>query len=93
MNAVIGRVGFDEIAVSVFTVVVILRPQAAHHHLQRPGEVVHAEDVVLNVIVGLLHAAEVAAVDREVAAQRVVPLHVVDAAAGTGQNTTSESSQ
>ena len=85
MNACIGGVSFDEIAVGVFTVVVILRTQTAHHQLERSGEVVHAENIVLNVIVGLLHAAEVAAVDGEVAAQRIVPFHVVDAAAGTGQ--------
>ena len=85
MNAVIGGIRFNQIAVSVFTIVVIFRPQAAHHQLERAGEVVHAEDIVLNVVVGLLHAAEVAAINREVAAQRIVPLHVVNAAAGTGQ--------
>ena len=85
MNARVGGIRFDEIAVRVFTIVIIFSPQAAHHQLERPGEVVHAEDIVLNVIVGLLHAAEVAAIEGEVTAQRIVPFHVVDATTGTGQ--------
>ena len=43
MNTIIRRVGFNEIAIAVFTIVVIFCPQAANHQLERPGEMIHGE--------------------------------------------------
>ena len=81
----ICRIAFHQIAVGIFTLVVIFRPQTADHHLQRTGEVVHGEDIVLHAVAGIIDVAEVTPVKGEITAQAVVPLHVVDTAAGTGE--------
>ncbi|MOA00356.1 hypothetical protein D3C78_1197140 [compost metagenome] len=85
MNAFIRGIGFDRVAVGILTVVVVLGAHPAHHHLQRTHKVIHAQNVVLNVVVDLFFAAKVTPVNGEIAAEIVIPFDVIDPAAGPGE--------
>lgn len=54
---------------------------------------IHGEDVVLNVIVDIIKIAEITSVERKVTAECIVPFYVIDTAARSAKNTTSESNQ
>jgi hypothetical protein len=69
----ICRIAFDRITVGILAFVVVFCPHPADHHLHRPDEIVHADDVVLHTVAGISNIAEVTPVKREVAANAVVP--------------------
>ena len=85
VNTVIRRVALHFIAFQIEAVVIILRAHAADHQLHRAVVVVQGEDVVLRGVFAVFDITKGAAIEGEVTARLVAPLHVVYPGAGPGE--------